>query len=289
MVRLAPARKWGMSMRGLVVSILCAGVLAACSNERAAPAAQPSGSTEGLATPAAPVTAAPSSAAVVTAVAARKVEEATELIDFEYVYPAAAGAIPALKARFDADLAKKRADLVREATAARAEAKQGGFDFHAYGYWLDWRVVADLPDWLSLSGDLSTYEGGAHPNHGFDAMVWDRKAGKRLDPVEMFASPGALSAAIGDDFCAAINVQRRNKRGEEWQLGGEFDDCIDPVASTVILGSKGGKAFDRVGVLVAPYDAGPYAEGDYEVTLPVTPAVMAAVKPQYRSAFVVKR
>jgi hypothetical protein len=64
-----------------------------------------------------------------------------------------------------------------------------------------------------------------------------------------------------------------------------FSECIDPTDSTIILGSSNRQGFDRIGVLVAPYEAGPYAEGTYEVTVPVTRAVMDAVKPVYRSAF----
>ena len=67
-----------------------------------------------------------------------------------------------------------------------------------------------------------------------------------------------------------------------------FDECIDPVAETVILGSSNGQSFNRIGILVPPYEAGPYAEGDYEVTVPVTSAVLAAVKPEYRSSFSAK-
>jgi hypothetical protein len=40
--------------------------------------------------------------------------------------------------------------------------------------------------------------------------------------------------------------------------------------------------------LVPPYEAGPYAEGAYEVTLPVSAAVVAAVKGEYRPSFEVK-
>ena len=53
------------------------------------------------------------------------------------------------------------------------------------------------------------------------------------------------------------------------------------------IGSSSGKAFDRVGFLIAPYLAGPYVEGSYEVTLPLTPGLLATVKPQYRASFVV--
>jgi len=53
----------------------------------------------------------------------------------------------------------------------------------------------------------------------------------------------------------------------------------------VLLGSSDRKAFNRIGLLAAPYVAGSYAEGTYEVTLPVTPAVLQAVKPEYKAAF----
>jgi hypothetical protein len=121
--------------------------------------------------------------------------------------------------------------------------------------------------------------------------VWDRKADQRRDPLDLFTSKEALSRAIRQPFCAALNRERAKKRGEPVKPGStdEFDQCIDPVASTVILGSTNRQAFDRIGVLVGPYEAGPYVEGDYEVTLPVTDAVLGAVKPEYRAAFAVKR
>ena len=56
----------------------------------------------------------------------------------------------------------------------------------------------------------------------------------------------------------------------------------------MIVGSSNGRTFDKVGVLVGPYAAGSYAEGNYEFTLPVTAALMKAVKPEYREAFSVR-
>ena len=38
-----------------------------------------------------------------------------------------------------------------------------------------------------------------------------------------------------------------------------------------------------------PYVAGPYVEGHYELDFPMTPAMLEAVKPAYRSAFSAKR
>jgi hypothetical protein len=54
----------------------------------------------------------------------------------------------------------------------------------------------------------------------------------------------------------------------------------------VIFGSSDHQRFNRIGFLINPYVAGPRVEGDYEVTLPVNAAILAAVKPQYRQYFV---
>ncbi len=67
--------------------------------------------------------------------------------------------------------------------------------------------------------------------------------------------------------------------------GDDFSACVKPDATNLLLGSRSGRKFDRVGVQIAPYIAGPYAEGAYEFTFDVTPEVLETVKPEYRDAF----
>ena len=252
------------------------------------PQASASSSASASARAAAPVA---TSSAAPLAVAARSEAESNDLYEFEYSYPAAAGAIPALKAQLDAELEKARNGLRADAKEQKAEAAKDDFPFRGLSHYVAWKVVTDLPAWLSLSAEVSTYEGGAHPNHGFEALLWDRRAGLRREAKDLFVSKDALSRAIRPAFCREIDRQRAQKRGAPVKSGSDemFDDCIDPLASTVILGSSNRRVFDRIGILVGPYEAGPYAEGDYEVTLPVTPAILAAVRPEYRSSFVVGR
>lgn len=210
---------------------------------------------------------------------------------FAYRYPDAVRAIPALRLILGGEAKAIRARLVSEAEQARSDAQGSGFPFRAYSYSKTWQVVSKPPGWLSLSARIFTDTGGAHPMAYFDALVWDERAGKRHNAVDLFRSSAALSQAIRAAFCDALDRQRAAKRGKPVKRGSTdmFDKCIDPTAETLILGSVGGKAFDRVGVLVAPYDAGPYVEGSYEVTLPVTPAVIAAVRPEYRRYFAAAR
>jgi len=43
--------------------------------------------------------------------------------------------------------------------------------------------------------------------------------------------------------------------------------------------------FDHIKVIADQYVAGPYAEGPYEILLPITAAMIERVKPDYRSSF----
>ena len=207
---------------------------------------------------------------------------------FSYSWPAQVEAIPALRAHLAADQAERKRTLAGEAAEARrAAAADPDLRFVPYTLEVEWQVVTDLPGWLSLSQRNSHFEGGAHPNSGFDSRVWDRKAGRALAPRDLFVSAKALDAAIRGPFCDALDRERAVRRGEPVNRasGDDFDACIAPSEQTLILGSTDRKRFDRIGILVSPYAAGPYAEGSYDITVPVTPAVLQAVKPEFRAAF----
>jgi len=217
----------------------------------------------------------------------RAVSESSDLLEFEFAYPAAAGAIPPLKARLDERLATERADMAEGARQAKEEAEANGYPFHPYGSWTSWEVVTDLPRWLSLSQSYSAYTGGAHPNHRTASLLWDREEGAEREVLSLFASAAALEAAVQPQLCQALDRQREEKRGEpvvraasDWMT-----ECPALDSVTVLLGSATKEKFDRLGFLFDPYVAGPYAEGGYEVTLPVTQAVIAAVRPEFRASF----
>lgn len=218
---------------------------------------------------------------------ARQISEETDTFLFEYAYPAEAGEIPGLAAWLDRRLDRQRAALAREAADGREQARDNGFPFNKYSSGTAWEVVADLPGWLSISANLDSYQGGAHPNYGFDALVWDRANDRALEPVAFFTSAAALDAAMGERLCEALNAERAERRGEPVAEGSDdgFDACIKPDETNLLLGSSNGRHFDRVGIQIAPYLAGPYAEGSYEFTFAVDDDLLAIVRPEYRAAF----
>lgn len=205
------------------------------------------------------------------------------LYKFGYSFPATAPALAAILKR-EAESAETR--LKADAAQFRDEAKVQGFPYHAYEILHQWKQVASIPRFQSLSAQIYAYTGGAHGNTGFDALVWDREASAELKPIDMFTSVAALNAVIQQPFCRLLDQERVNRRGQPiGDPSDSFNDCIDPLEQTLILGSSNGKTFDRLGILIGPYAAGSYAEGDYDITLPVTSAVLETVKPAYRSAF----
>ncbi len=214
---------------------------------------------------------------------------AGEGVDFSYSWPVHAVRIPALDAWLRGNAGRLRADTVRRARAARAEAAREGYVFHDHGYGEDWAAVADLDALLVMQSEGYRYAGGAHGMPIVTTLIWDRAAGTRRALGALFDMP-ALVAAIRARFCAALDAQRAARRGapvdpnDADQLP-EFVRCVDPAKQTILPVSTGGRALDTIRLVVMPYEAGPYAEGIYEIDLPVDAAVLRAVRPAWRGAF----
>ncbi|WP_374409162.1 DUF4163 domain-containing protein [Pelagerythrobacter sp.] len=224
---------------------------------------------------------------------AKAVEEETDLYSFAYAYPAAVGALPELAAQFDKDVEDSKAKLIAESEDDKASAAENDYPYRPHSFEREWKVVANLPQYLSLTGDFSTYTGGAHGMYGRESLIWDKQADAGVAGIEMFRSAAALDSALGDKLCDALNAERGKRRGEPVTPATDdptgFESCQPVENATVIVGSSNGQAFDRIGIWYGPYVAGPYAEGSFELNFPVDAAIVEAVKPEYREAFAARR
>lgn len=217
----------------------------------------------------------------------RAIAESTEDYEFEYSWPVEANSIPALATLLQGRADRARTELVGAVREDRAAAAEADYPFRPHSFSGEWEVVADIPGWLSLSGTISTYAGGAHPNTGFDSLLWDKEAGVAREPLDLFRSPQNFQNAIARRFCEQLDAERAERRGEPVDPDADdyFNDCPGVEEITVLLGSSNDRTFDRIGILVMPYVAGPYAEGSYEFDLAVDTALLDAVKPDYAKAF----
>ena len=269
-----------MRITGMIVAVM---MLAACRAEPDAAKAPPASPSQ----PSPSVAAEPAPAVPEPPATPRDFKLDNTYLTFDYAYPAVAAQIPGLKAWLDAEGARLQERETASARAQNEEFTRDGIPWRPLAFDKQWKVVADTGAFLSLSATIYQFTGGAHGMSGFDALLWDRAANVRRDPADLFYSSKTLSSVIRKPFCAELDRQRAKKR-EGAQMSGsipEFSECVDPAEHVIILGSTNGKTFDRIGVLVEPYAAGPYAEGSYDVTVPVTDAVLAAVRPEFRQAF----
>lgn len=215
-----------------------------------------------------------------------KVERNSAALEFSYSYPAEAAAIPALNRRFQADLAtqyRKASKLGLEDLKIYKEQKRGGIsDFFS----MEWTTAGQTPRLLSLQNQLSTFTGGAHPNTSYGALLWDRRLGREIKMETLFLRSGAFAALTRSRYCAALDAERKKRReGEKLDLP-DFNACpkYSELAITAVDKDRNNR-FDSIAFVASPYTAGPYAEGEYEVSLPVTSQLIAAIKPDYRSSF----
>jgi hypothetical protein len=214
-------------------------------------------------------------------------KDKSNLLEFAYAYPAQAAAIPPLVDKFGKELATSKADALKMAKEDSAAAKQSDFPFHAHSLETEWSVSADTPRFLALQSQTYVFTGGAHGMTGYDSLLWDKARSRETSVKAVMTTPAAFAAAIRDRFCAELDKQRAEKRGAPVvRSDDEFSQCIDPMEQVLVLTSKDSKLIDGVTVVVGPYSAGPYAEGSYEVALPVDAAMRKAIKTEYQDGFV---
>ena len=214
------------------------------------------------------------------------VEQKDDMLDFAYGWSAEAAAVPELAARFEKSMTEWKAELAKAATEGKSLSAEQGREFNGYMGSTLWTTAGQSPRLLSLVGETESYTGGAHGNHGSATLLWDRAAKREIKFVDLFASPASRDALLRDRWCAELDKAREKKRGEAVGTDGMFDQCPALGEISIVPTDTGGDGrFERLTLIADPYVAGPWAEGDYVVELPVTAPIIAALEPDYRSSF----
>ena len=220
------------------------------------------------------------------AASAVKVEEKTELYTFSFAWPPEATTIPELADRFRTEMAKAKADLTRDASRDRDERKASGFPFHAYELQRSYETAGQSEQLLSLESSVYSFTGGAHGSTGSGSLLWDRQGGKEVSIADLLSAGQSWTGAISQAFCVLLNREREKRRGAPVEPGSTFGDCPKYGELTKVLRDTNGNGrFDHVGVIADQYVAGPYAEGDFDIPLPITATMIERIKPEYRASF----
>jgi hypothetical protein len=223
------------------------------------------------------------------AAASVKIERNSATLEFTYEWPSEAAAIPALdrRIRTEAEMAyRKHLAMGRDDKKLYQQQQRDGVtDFYSK----QWKTMGETSRLLSLQYELGTFTGGAHPNTSYGVLLWDRKLNREIPLNTLFLRADAFSALTRIHYCAALDAERRKRRQGE-KLGGDFDQCpkFSDLAISPVDTNKDGR-FDTIALGASPYVAGPYVEGEYDISLPVTSQLIAAIKPEFRNSFARQR
>lgn len=210
----------------------------------------------------------------------------TAAFAFTYDYPAELAALPRLEAMLVAERDKALADLAQQAREARSDAEANAYPFNAYMQGVDWRVTGSNVLMLAMVAEISSYSGGAHGNTRYEALVWDRVSDRKLGLDAVFTDLLAALEPLRQPYCTALAVERRERLGEfAGDADQPFDACPPLSELTLALYPDSNGRFDRILFIAAPYVAGSYAEGSYDIAIPLPAATLDKVRPVYRAAF----
>ena len=217
--------------------------------------------------------------------AVRHIAVKTGVYEFSYDYPQEAQNIPALSAYLSKQAGMKKRKLISGASHTHGRLKRNQSP-HGDQDITTWTLAAHTDKLLILDGQFKSYLGGAHGDDSSDSLYWDKRNQRRIRFENIFISRESFQNALQSEFCAALDAQRHEKRSGT-TVGPEYWECLPLMAGITTIPSSGqaGRAIDQIFFRLDPYSAGPYAEGEYLITLKVTPALLEAVKPIWRSEF----
>lgn len=149
---------------------------------------------------------------------------------------------------------------------------------------IGWGEPFETDRLFSLQGGEWFYSGGAHGNPSVSALLWDKAARRKFDPVGLFR-PDADLTVLDRALCDAI---RAAKAARSADLGYDLDPvlpCRNAVDEALVLapGDTPGRAGGLI-FLFAPYALGSYAEGGYSIVVPLE-AFAALLSPDWADQF----
>lgn len=212
-----------------------------------------------------------------------QVHQKSAVLEFEYKWPRQASEIPSLRRQLVARMNHDRSRYTKMAQLDRAQRTDQKFPFFPYSFSRVLHFGGETKRLVSFADERNVFTGGAHGNPSTQALLWDLALGKTISFADLFAtSPKAI---LQPSYCKQLARERKRKNGTD-QVPSIWEKCPDPLKLSVIPEDKDRDGlFDTINVTANPYDVGSYAEGYYIVMLPVTPPLLSALKPQYRSSF----
>ena len=201
------------------------------------------------------------------------VTDKSPLVELHLRVPATVMTIAPLK---DQILALYKAD----SDQARSDAKDDKEDnpsFQPYNIDTIWRVTFESDAVLSLSAETNADTGAAHPNQGFQTVVWDKKANRAV-PIQSLFPPEQAKAALAAIADAATKAWNRSYTQRSGQQPGPNADVAkdgigadaDKLKSYALTYARGQTTANGIVLLYGAGQVWPHVLGDFRLAVPAS-------------------
>lgn len=188
---------------------------------------------------------------------------------------------------------KRQYDKARSEAAAEFKSTPDLFsDGRKFFYKRTDRLRSAIGPYVSIVRSDDTYEGGAHPNHVVDTLLWNTQAQRFINIKPFFKemADGGLAltqlvhvirvALAAEKKARGIEVGDADK--DEWLIN--VKPKITGIGGIALAPStESGKSAGLIAYF-SPYAVGPYAEGEFSVFIPYA-AFAATLSPQGAALF----
>lgn len=183
---------------------------------------------------------------------------------------------------------KREYDKARASAAAEFKSTPDLFsDGRKFYYKRTDRLRSAIGSYISVVRSDDTYEGGAHPNHVVDTLLWNAEARRFINIKPFFkemADGGPTLTQLAHLIRVALAAEKKARDIEvgdadkdEWLIN--VKPKITDIGGIALAPStESGKSAGLIAYF-SPYAVGPYAEGEFSVFIPYT-AFAAALSPQ---------
>ncbi len=193
---------------------------------------------------------------------------------------------PGLRLRLYDDGVKELTEFLQSAGGDRAHALAKGRASPIYERKIAWTLEGATPKLVSARESWFDFTGAAHPDHGQLSMLWDPIQDLPVEREDLLR-PGADQGRLDRILCQAVRWAETTRQTPGQGAGQDVDDWPCPhwrdsrfvLAPSTTPGKLGGVIF-----LFDPATVGPYAQGDYTVTVPQA-LIHADLSPAWASEF----
>jgi hypothetical protein len=201
----------------------------------------------------------------------------------ELTLPAGIDRYPELHAKLFTDGKQELMNFTKTAAGDRARyALKGVKHAGPYERRVVWTITAVTPRLIGLRDAWFDDTGGAHPDHGSEVLLWDRVHNAPLLKSELF-KPELDKASLDDRLCRAATRAKEARVGPTDPKSWSCPTWSD--AKAVLVPSTQPYRIGGLMFLFDPFTIGAYAEGDYEVLIPLSD-FQTALAPAWTKDFV---